>query len=208
MTITDILKPREMASLLGVTVKTLQRWDNEGRLIAYRSPTNRRYYTRAQYQEVIGEVDPGDEKPNGATAIYARVSGRGQKQDLANQEAYLREFCNARGFIVSECITEIGSGLNYKRVKWNRLLEQVLNREIQTIVIAEKDRFVRFGFDWFESLCNRFGCEIVVVSNPAMSPDEELVQDIISIIHVFSCRIYGLRKYKTKMETDSELYRG
>lgn len=202
-----VLKPKDMARLLNVTVKTLQRWDNEGKLIAYRTPTGRRYYTQTQYNQLMGVIDL-DGTQEKKTIIYTRVSSRSQKDDLANQERYLREFCNARGMIVDECVRDIGSGLNYKRQKWNDVLERVMNREISTIVIAEKDRFIRFGFEWFEHLCNRFGCEILVVNNPEMSPNEELVQDIVSILHVFSCRIYGLRKYKSQIEKDDELIDG
>lgn len=203
-----MLKPKEMAELLNVTVKTLQRWDRDGQLVAYRTPTNRRYYTKAQYYEYIGHADPADNADTRKTTIHTRVSSRTQKDDLANQERYLREFCNARGMIVDECVKDIGSGLNYKRQKWNDLLEQVMNNKIKMIVIAEKDRFIRFGYNWFEHLCNRFDCEIVVVNNPEMSPNEELVQDIVSILHVFSCRIYGLRKYKKQIEKDDELLNG
>ena len=80
-----------------------------------------------------------------------------------------------------------------------------MERRIGTIVIAHKDRFVRFGYDWFESFCRKFGTEIIVVNNEALSPQEELSQDIISILHVFSCRLYGLRKYEKQMERDEEI---
>ena len=82
------------------------------------------------------------------------------------------------------------------------LLDQVMNDEIDTIYITYKDRFVRFGYDWFEDLCAKHGTSIVVLNDQSSSPEEELIQDLISIIHVFSCRIYGLRKYKKKLESD------
>lgn len=76
---------------------------------------------------------------------------------------------------------------------------------ISRIIIAHKDRFIRFGYDWFEKFLESNGVEIIVVNNERLSPEEELVQDLISIIHVFSCRIYGLRKYKTKIKEDEEV---
>lgn len=77
-----------------------------------------------------------------------------------------------------------------------------MNNEINTIYITYKDRFIRFGYDWFEDLCAKHGTSIVVLNDQSSSPEEELIQDLISIIHVFSCRIYGLRKYKKKLESD------
>ncbi len=107
--------------------------------------------------------------------------------------------------IVDEIITEIGSGLNYNRKKWNKLIDECLEGSIQSIIIAHKDRFIRFGYDWFERLLKKQGTEIIVVKNEKLSPSEELTQDLISIIHVFSCRIYGLRTYKQKIQKGDEL---
>ena len=98
-----------------------------------------------------------------------------------------------------------GSGLNCNRKKWNALLEEVMEQKIKQIVITHKDRFIRFGYDWFEQFCRKYGTTIVVVNKEELSPQEELVQDIISILHVFSCRLYGLRKYKKQITEDEEL---
>lgn len=137
--------------------------------------------------------------------IYARVSTRNQKDDLQNQVSFLRQFCNARGLIVDQCIEDYGSGLNYNRKKWNNLLEQVMEQKIKTIVITHKDRFIRFGYDWFEKFCAKFNTNIIVVNNEELSPQEELVQDIVSILDVFSSRLYGLRKYKKQIKEDEEI---
>ena len=102
--------------------------------------------------------------------------------------------------IVDECIEEFGSGLNDNRKKWNKLLEEVMEQKIKTIIVTHKDRFIRFGFDWFEKLCLKYDTQILIVKNEKLSPQEELVQDIVSILHVFSCRLYGLRKYKDKIK--------
>ena len=141
-------KPKDFVELLGVSVKTLQRWVREG---------------------------------------------------------ILRQFCNARGMIVDQCIEDYGSGLNYNRKKWNGLLDEVMEQKVKTIVITHKDRFIRFGYDWFERFCVKFQTTILVVNNDELSPQEELVQDIISILHVFSSRLYGLRKYKKQIEKDEEI---
>ena len=197
-------KPQKFAELLGVTVKTLQRWDNSGKLKAYRTPTNRRYYTYEQYLLFKnGSLDT--EEDSRLSVIYARVSARNQKDDLKSQVEFLKTFCNARGMIIDEVIEDFGSGLNYNREKWNALIEKVMNNEIKEIVISSKDRLIRFGFEWFEKLCQKFNTKIIIVNNDTMSPKQELVDDIISILHVFSCRLYGLRKYKTKIKEDEDI---
>ena len=107
--------------------------------------------------------------------------------------------------IVNQCIEDFGSGLNYNRKNWNKLLDEVMENKIKTIVISNKDRFIRFGYEWFEKFCEKFNTKIIIVNNEALSPNEELVQDIISILHVFSCRLYGLRKYKNQIKGDEEI---
>ena len=195
-------KPKDFAELLGVSVKTLQRWDRDGILKANRTPTDRRYYTYDQYLQFKGIKTENDVRD---VVIYARVSTKNQKDDLQNQVEFLKQFCNAKGMIVNQCIEDFGSGLNYNRKKWNELLDEVMENKIKTIVISSKDRFIRFGYDWFEKFCMKFNTTIMVVNNEALSPNEELVQDIISILHVFSCRLYGLRKYKKQIEGDEEI---
>ena len=95
--------------------------------------------------------------------------------------------------------------MNYNRKKWNKLIDECMTFDISTIIVAHKDRFIRFGFEWFERFLEKFNVKIIIVNNESLSPTEELVQDIISILHVFSCRIYGLRKYKKKIKEDGEV---
>ena len=195
-------KPKDFAELLGVSVKTLQRWDRDGILKANRTPTDRRYYTYDQYLQFKGIQTENDIRD---TVIYARVSTRNQKDDLQNQVEFLKQFCNAKGIIVNQCVEDFGSGLNYNRKKWNKLLDEVMANKIKTIVILNKDRFIRFGYDWFEKFCEKFNTKIIIVNNETLSSNEELVQDIISILHVFSFRLYGLRKYKNQIKEDEEI---
>lgn len=200
-----MIRLNEMAKRLNVSVKTLQRWDREGILVAKRTPTNRRYYTEDQYLEYIGSSTKSKRK----TIAYVRVSSANQKDDLRNQITFIRNYVNAKGEILDDVIEDVGSGLNYNRKHWNDLLlNQIPKGEIEKIYITYKDRFVRFGFDWFERFCNHYNCEIVVINNPDTSPQKELVDDLISIIHVFSCRIYGLRKYKKDISLDESLQDG
>ena len=80
-----------------------------------------------------------------------------------------------------------------------------MEHNVQRIIIAHKDRFVRFGYEWFDRFVQKHGAELIVVNNETLSPQEELTQDLISIIHVCSCRIYGLRKYKKTLREDEDL---
>lgn len=194
------MSPKEFGKRIGKSVKTLQRWDNKGILIAHRTPTNRRFYTEDQYDKVMGS-SPNRGKRN---VIYARVSTAKQKDELNNQVEFLKTFCNAKGVIVDDVITDIGSGLNYKRKKWNKLLDEVIAGNVDKIYVAFPDRFIRFGFDWFQQFCHKFGTEIVVVKNQELSPEQELTEDLINIIHVFSCRSYGLRKYQKGLKENAK----
>ena len=95
--------------------------------------------------------------------------------------------------------------MNYNRKKWNKLIEECMENKVDSIMVTHKDRFIRFGYYWFERFLSKYNVKIIVVNNELLSPQEEVVQDIISILHVFSCRIYELRKYKKKIEGDEEI---
>lgn len=177
--------------MVGRSVSTLQRWDRDGVLKARRTPTDRRYYTHDDYLAVIGQK-PKERK----TVAYVRVSSAAQKPDLVNQRAAVEQFCLASGRVVAEYLEDVGSGLDYKRKNFLRLMEQVERGEISEIVVAHKDRLVRFGFEWFEKFADDHGAKIVVMNAEALSPEEEMVQDLLSIVHCFSSRLYGLRRYK------------
>ena len=162
-------KPKDFSELLNVSVKTLQRWDRQGVLKAKRTPTNRRYYTYEQYLEFKGVNNIIDDRK---TVIYSRVSTNGQKDDLKNQVEFLLNFTSSKGIIVNEIIKDIGSGLNYNRKKWNKLINECMENKIDTIIITHKDRFIRFGYDWFERFLGKFNVKIIVVNNELLSPQE------------------------------------
>ena len=197
----NIYKPKDFAKMLNVSVKTLQRWDNENILKAYRNPKGRRYYTHEQYLSFTGLSSKTDKK----IVIYTRVSTNNQMDDLNNQVEFLKNYANAKGLIADEIITDIGSGLNYNRKKWNELINDCINQKIKTIIISNKDRFIRFGYDWFERFLLNYGVNIVIANNEKLSPNEELVQDLVYIINAFSCKIYGLRKYKKSISEDKDV---
>lgn len=194
---------QEFGRLIGKSTKTLQKWDRDGKLKAYRSPqSNRRYYTHDQYLEYRGLK--AAEK--GLTLVYARVSDVAQKTDLLNQIQALKAYCEIHNLSVDEWLQDISSGLNYKRKNFNRIMELVELGQVRRLIIAHKDRLVRFGYSYFESFCERHNCEIVVINGVVLSPEQEMVQDLIAIVTVFSSRLYGLRSYK-KVIKDAALHK-
>src|SRR5438093_4616665 len=188
--------PQEFGKLIGRTTNTLQKWDRKGILKAHRSPTNRRYYTHDQYLQYRGLVA----QEQGLTIAYARVSGMAQKADLANQLKALESYCQAHQIKVDEWMQDIGSGLNYKRKQFNRLMEMIELGQVRRLIIAHRDRLVRFGYEYYEAFCERHRTELVVINGEAMSPEQELVRDLIAIVTVFSARLHGLRSYRNVLK--------
>ena len=186
------------AKRLGVSVKTLQRWEREGRLIPVaRTDSNRRLYTETQLREFIGWRQ-APESPSRVVA-YCRVSSAAQKPDLANQRRVLEEFVVARGLANVEFIEEVGGGLNFKRKRFLALMDEIGQRSINTLILAHRDRLTRFGFEWFEHYAKTHGCEILVLNQDRLSPEQELVQDLMTIVHCFSSRLYGLRNDRKRL---------
>jgi predicted site-specific integrase-resolvase len=189
----NVYSPKEFGKLIGRTTNTLQKWDREGKLKAHRSPTtNRRYYTHDQYLAYRGLVA----KDAGLTLVYTRVSGVAQKPDLANQIKALEVYCQQHALQVDEWLSDISSGLNYKRKQFNRLMELIELGQVRRLIIAHRDRLVRFGYDYFAAFCERHHTEIVVIDGETLSPEQELVRDLITIVTVFSARLHGLRSYR------------
>ena len=184
--------PQEFGKLIGRTTNTLQKWDRRGILKAHRSPTNRRYYTHDQYLVYRGLVA----REQGLTMVYTRVSAVAQKPDLAIQMKALEAYCQQQSITVDEWLSDIGSGLNYKRKQFNRLMELIELGQVRRLLLAHRDRLVRFGYDYFEAFCERHHTELVVINGEAMSPEHELVRDLVAIVTVFSARLPGLRSYR------------
>jgi putative resolvase len=186
----------QFAQRIGVSVKTLQRWDREGRLSPSRTPTNRRVYT----DEDLYKVFPRGQAPTRATVVYMRVSSQAQKPDLANQRIVLEQFCAARGLTVTQWISEIGGGLNFKRPQFLALVDRIVTNQVAALVIAHQDRLVRFGCDLLSHLCRTHGCELLVMHTETLSPEQEMVQDLMTITHCFSARLSGLRTYRKALQ--------
>jgi len=186
----------QFSEMTGYAVKTLQKWDRDGKLTPLRTPTNRRLYTDEHVRLLRGSKV--DERRK--VTVYMRVSSQAQKPDLKNQRLALEQFCAARGFSVDDWIEEIGGGLNFKRPKFLSIITEITTGRLDKLVIAHKDRLTRFGFDLVAHLAQENGCEIVVLNTESLSPEQELVQDLMTITHCFSARLYGLRSYKKALQ--------
>ena len=193
-------KVGQFAKLLNVTVKTLQNWDKQGTLKAYRTPTNQRFYTEEQLNQILNLSNNTQKEKQGLKIGYCRVSTYNQKNSLENQEEYLRNYTNAKGVILDEVLTDVGSGVNYNRKNFNKILELVEDEEVAEIYVTYKDRFVRFGFDWFNTFCEKHGAKIIILNQPSTSPEQELAEDLLNIVTVFSARSNSLKTYKKQLE--------
>ncbi len=177
--------PAQAAKYYGVHVGTLRRWENEGKIQAVKTPGGQRRYVLPEEYEPVNVI------------LYARVSTHSQRDDLQRQISFLEQ-----RYPKGEVIWEIGSGLNFRRRKFIKVLERVIAGDVSTIVVAYPDRLVRFGFELVSWLCEKHGVELVVLDDRKLSPEAELVQDMLSIIHCFSTRLYGLRKYKKQISQE------
>lgn len=199
MVMENTISTGKAAKLLGVAVKTLQRWEREGRLVPVaRTDSNRRLYTEKQIREFIGLRNAASEPTR--LVAYCRVSSAAQKPDLANQRKVLEEFVVAKGLANVEFIEEVGGGLNFKRKRFLALMDEIGRREIKTLILAHRDRLTRFGFEWFEHFAKTNGCELMVLNQERLSHEQEMVQDLMTIVHCFSSRLYGLRNYRKKLD--------
>jgi len=186
----------QFSKLTGYAVKTLQKWDRDGKLSPNRTPTNRRLYTDEHLRTLRGITIDQQRK----TIVYMRVSSQAQKPDLKNQRTTLEQFCAAKGFTVDEWIEEIGGGLNFKRPKFLSIINDVTTGKVERVIVAHKDRLARFGFDLLLHLAKENSCEIVVLNTESLSPEQEMVQDLLTITHCFSARLYGLRNYRKTLK--------
>ncbi|NEP79521.1 MAG: IS607 family transposase [Okeania sp. SIO3B3] len=186
---TKYVTPKEAANTLGVSVSSLRRWETEGKLKAIRTPGGQRRYLLTEIESTASLTRTV------RIVLYARVSTPNQRDDLDRQIEFLRSH-----FPTGECISEIGSGLNFRRIKFLSILDRVLAGDIDKLVVAHPDRFVRFGFELVKWLCEKHECELLVLHENKLSPEQELVQDLLSIVHCFSPRLYGLKKYKKQVQ--------
>jgi excisionase family DNA binding protein len=186
---------REASELLGVHQSTLRRWEEEGRLVTERTPGGHRRYDPEQLIKTAARKS-GDKRQ---TIAYGRVSSRDQRIDLRSQVLLLETYCAANGWSF-EVIEDLGSGINYNKKGLRELIQRICRGQVERLVLTHKDRLLRFGSELVFALCEEFEVEIVIInqSDREMSFEEELAQDVLEIITVFSARLYGSRSHKNK----------
>lgn len=183
------VKPKIASETLGITVEALRNWARQGKVKTIIGIGGHRLY------DIDSIINPKTD--NGKQYIYCRVSSNKQKEDLERQVNYLSE-----KYPDHEVFKEIASGINFKRKVLQRILEEVFRGNVKRIVVAHRDRLCRIAWEHFFWLCEKFGTTIVVDSNEDhSSPETELAEDLMSIVHVFSCRHYGARRKYTRKTT-------
>lgn len=173
------------AALHGVTYRTVWNWIGQGRLKTEKDDTGHTWI-----------IDDAGVERTKTYAVYARVSSSENREKLDTQAERLISFCNARGYKVKKVVKEIGLGLNDQRPKLEKLL---LDKEIDVIVVEHKDRLVRFGLNYIQKLLSLQGREIEIV-NEMEGERDDLMQDFISIISIFSSKLYGKKRTKKMTE--------
>ena len=180
---------KEASKILGVSEKTLRIWEKEGKITASRTEGGHRRY------EIKDLIKSNKDKL--LTIAYARVSSNDQKEDLKRQEIVLESYCASKGFEF-EVISDLGSGLNYKKKGLKELLKLITQNKVDKVVVLYEDRLLRFGYELVEYLASLYNCEIEIIDNTEKSEQQELVEDLVQIITVFSCKLQGKRANKAK----------
>jgi predicted site-specific integrase-resolvase len=186
------IKIGEAAKILGVSIQTLRRWEASGYLVPHRkSSGDTRYYN---LDLLVGKkIDEND-----LTVGYARVSSHDQKEDLERQAEVLANYCAKQGWNF-QIIQDLGSGMNYQKKGLKTLINLILEKQIARLVLTHKDRLLRFGAELIFALCEAKQIEVMMINKEAeTSFEEELAQDVLEIITVFSARLYGSRSRKNK----------
>jgi len=186
---------KKVTQILGVTAQTLRNWDKEGKLKpTYVKSNGYRYYSE---EAILSYTQERKTKKNLNVIGYARVSSKKQSDDLERQVNNLKEYISSK-YDSFDIITDIGSGINYNKPGLLKLIEKINMKEVDLIVVIYKDRLLRFGFELVEHFASLNNVKIEVLDKVDKNQDQELVEDLVQIITVFSCKIQGKRKSKTK----------
>jgi len=186
---------KTVTKILGVTAQTLRNWDREGKLKpTYVKSNGYRYYSE---DSILSYTQERKTKKDLNVVGYARVSSKKQSDDLERQVNKLKTYLDSK-YSDYEIITDIGSGINYTKPGLKKLIEKINRKEVDLIIVLYKDRLLRFGFELVEYFAELNNVKIEVLDKIDKNQDQELVEDLVQIITVFSCKIQGKRKNKTK----------
>ena len=191
------MKIKKVMEHYGICRQTVSRWVNSGKIDVKVLPSGRYDYF------LKDEASLGESVPVRSTVLYARVSTSGERENLLRQVERLKSFASARGYVVDEVYSEVGSALNYNRRYYRRLYGEIVGGKVGRVVVEYTDRLLRLGFDDFEHLCKLHGVELVVVDTTVevgKTKHQEITDDMIAIIHHFSSKMYSSRKRKAIIE--------
>ena len=189
----------DAAKALGVSITTLRRWEVEGRLVPERTVGRQRRYDLAKLKPELFHAAAQERK----TIAYARVCSHDQKEDLERQKQVLGLYCANQGWTF-EVIADLGSGMNYNKKGLKRLLDEIIDGKVGRLVIAHKDRLLRFGAELVFAICEAKDVEVLIINKGIDSTfEEDLAKDVLEIITVFSARLYGSRSRKNQKLLDS-----
>ena len=192
---------KEAGQILGVHTETLRRWERTGKIKCERTPggTRRFLLTDIQTFNPLGIHEEAER----ITIGYARVSSHDQKDDLLRQKQILEMYCSSHGWSF-QILDDLGSGMNYRKKGLRNLIELILSEKIGRLVLTHKDRLLRFGAELIFSLCEAKNVEVVIINNgdDVKTYEQELAEDVLEIITVFSARLYGARSHKNKKIID------
>ena len=181
------MKLRDYAEKVGVTYKTAWNWYKAGKLEGYQTETG---------TIIVTELDKTEKSPATKTVVYGRVSSHKQKEDLERQVSRIQDYCAANGWQISKVVKEVASGVDDHRQKLSKILE---DDSVKRIVVEHKDRLTRVGFNYIETLLGRQGREVVVI-HLAATDNDDLLEDLASMISSFCARLYGKRRAQRKAE--------
>lgn len=186
----------KFAKIIGKSEQTLRNWDNEDRLKPHNvSPMGYCYYSQEQVNHFLGMANTSTK--DRITIGYCRVSSHKQKDDLERQVQNMESYLSMRGYQY-EIIKDIGSGIDYNKKGLNKLIEMAIQYKIDRVVILYKDRLVRFGYELIENLFKHYQVEIEIIDSSEKIEEQELVEDLIQIVTVFSCRLQEKRAHKAE----------
>ncbi|AIU70445.1 hypothetical protein TEU_08935 [Thermococcus eurythermalis] len=185
-------KPSEVAELLNYNKVTIIRWIHAGKIKAIKIGRDYRI-PEEEVQKLLGK-----KKETTRAVLYARVSGRDQKEDLETQLKTLEQYAVSKGYQIVDEVKEIASGLKENRKGLKKLINLAKNGEYDILIVTYPDRLTRFGFKYLEELFTAYNVRIETVFKKDKTPKEELVEDLIAIITSFAGRLYGLRSHKNK----------
>ena len=189
------MRPKEACRVLGVSYVTLRRWIKEGKVKAVRTLGGKYRIPESEIKRILSGGDSREVR----AVIYARVSSSDQKKDLERQIEYLTQYCSAKGYRVVDVLSDVASGLKTNRRGLLKLLNYVIDKQVDMVVITYRDRLTRFGFEYLKYFFNQYGVRVeTVFGEEPRDTYQELVEDLLAIVTSFAGKLYGMRSHKKR----------